>query len=337
MACLPARYAWGRSLRDGYSPSVGPRGSAQSFRLTNMPIHHNPMPDPTIPAMIKPGVWALFAVLCVLSATSWIVPRDGVYPVLEQQGLMFGLVGLIALCFVRRSNWPRAWWRIAVAGVGFFGISVVATEVVRGSVGEISRSALFALAPVVVVLAMVTADASSGARRLLVPALVGIGGLWLLLPLDFSSSVRGRLMTLLVGTVVVGVGVCSVWLYRLLSGAGLASAVAVIGLVNAVFLLGCAAVRGELVACGLASVVSLSSLVDAVEVVLLVWLLREMPPVRFAARFLVIPLVTILESYVVMRPEGTARMVFGTVLLAVGAGALLLLRDVDEDAVLSLR
>jgi hypothetical protein len=84
-------------------------------------------------------------------------------------------------------------------------------------------------------------------------------------------------------------------------------------------------------------VVSISSLVDAVEVLLLVWLLQEMSPMRFAARYLVIPLLTVLESYVLMRPEWTIRMGFGTVLLAVGAGMLLFWEAGEEDTVLSLR
>jgi hypothetical protein len=82
---------------------------------------------------------------------------------------------------------------------------------------------------------------------------------------------------------------------------------------------------------------SIASLVDLVEVLLIVWLLREMPPIRFAARYLVIPLLTVLESYVVMRPEWTVRMGFGTVLLAAGAGMLLFLKAGEEEAVLSLR
>jgi prepilin signal peptidase PulO-like enzyme (type II secretory pathway) len=77
--------------------------------------------------------------------------------------------------------------------------------------------------------------------------------------------------------------------------------------------------------------------VDVVEVWLIVWLLREMPPVRFAARYLVIPLVTVLESFVLMRPEWTVRMVFGTFLLAAGAGALLFWKVAEEETVLSLR
>ena len=80
-----------------------------------------------------------------------------------------------------------------------------------------------------------------------------------------------------------------------------------------------------------------ASLVDVVEVLLIVWLVREMPPVSFASRYLVIPLVTVLESYVVMRPEWTVRMGFGTVLLAAGAGMLLFLKAGEEETMLSLR
>jgi drug/metabolite transporter (DMT)-like permease len=77
--------------------------------------------------------------------------------------------------------------------------------------------------------------------------------------------------------------------------------------------------------------------VDVSEVLLIVWLLREMRPVRFAARYLVIPLLTVLEGYVLMRPELTVRMVFGAGLLAAGAGMLLFLKASEEETILSLR
>jgi drug/metabolite transporter (DMT)-like permease len=290
--------------------------------------------------MVPRSVWIAFGLLCLLSATAWVVPYAGEQlPGLERQGLLFGAVGLAALCFTGCRQVVRAGWRLAVAGVGFFGLPILIVEAARGSVGEISRSALFAMVPVVVVLVIVTGSTAGGARRLLIPALVGLGGLLLLLPLDFSTSMRGQAMLGLISAAVVVVGVCSVWLFRVLDGMELPEAAAGIGLANALFLLVCGAVRGELVWnwSGLASVASLSSLVDVVEIVLIVWLLREMPPARFAARYLLIPLVTIVESFIVMRPQWTARMGFGTMLLAVGAAALLLLKDVDEDAVLSFR
>jgi hypothetical protein len=285
-------------------------------------------------------VWIAFAAVCVLSAMSWVVPRAEGLPALELQGLRYGLIGLVALLLGRgRIRFGRVGLQVAAAGVGFFGVPMVIGEWARVGVPEISRSALFALVPVVVVMAVAAGEEEHGVRRFLVPALVGLGGLLLLLPLEFSGSLRGRLMQCAVCLAVVGVGLSSVWLYRLLRGMALAEALAIVCFSNALFLLVCSAVRGEFVwrLIGLASVVSLSSLVDVTEVVLLVWLLREMMPVRFAARYLVIPLLTLLESYALMRPELTVRVVSGVVLLAAGAGMLLALNLGEEETMLSLR
>jgi drug/metabolite transporter (DMT)-like permease len=298
-------------------------------------------------------LWIAFAALCILSGTSWAIPDDvpeGL-PRLEQQGLLFGAIGVIALLVAGREVWLRIgnlqWARLAAVSVAFFGVPVVVAEYARGSVPAISRSALFAMVPVVVVMVVATGDVAGdltgreerGAMRFLVPALAGLGGLLLLLPLEFSGSVRGWVMLGAVCAAVILVGLASVWLYRVLRGIRFAAAVAVVGLANAVFLLGWSVAHEAMVWrwSGLASIVSISSLVDVVEVLLLVWLLREMTPVRFAARYLVIPLLTVLESYVLMRPEWTIRIGFGTALLAAGAGTLLFLKDGEEDTVLSLR
>jgi drug/metabolite transporter (DMT)-like permease len=294
-------------------------------------------------------LWIAFAVLCILSGTSWAIPNGttGELSPLEQQGLLFGVVGLIALLFAGRGPWHRmralAFAKLAAAAVGFFGVPVVVAEYARGSVPAISRSALFAMVPIVVVLTVAAGDVTGGeersARHALVPALAGLGGLLLLLPLQFSGPLRGWVMLGFVCVAVVLAGLASVWLYRLLRGIGLAAAIAVVGTANAVFLLVCSVVREDVVWrwSGLASAVSISSFVDVIEVLLIVWLLRGMQPVRFAARYLVIPLLTVLESYVLMRPEWTVRMGFGTVLLTAGAGALLFLKAGEEETMLSLR
>jgi len=295
-------------------------------------------------------VWIAFAALCILSGSSWAIPLEmsGGLPPLEQQGLLFGVIGLAGLLLADRGVWSRVVGlqrlRLAAAAVFFFGVPMVVAEYAGGSVPGISRSALFAMVPVVVVVLVVAAGEAMGreergARRFLVPALAGLGGLLLLLPLEFSGSVRGWVMVAVVCGTVILVGLASVWLYRLLRGISFAEAVAVAGLANAVFLLSWSVVREEFVWrwSGLASVVSISSLVDLVEVLLIVWLLREMPPIRFASRYLMIPLLTVLESFVLIRPELTARMWFGTALLAAGAGMLLFLKAGEEETVLSLR
>lgn len=289
---------------------------------------------------MRRAVWIAFAAVCVLSATSWIVPRSEGLPALELQGIRYGLIGAVAFFEARgQVRFGGVGLRVAAAGVGFFGVPMAVGEWARFGVPEISRSALFAIVPVVVVMVVAAGDEERGVRRFLIPALVGLGGLLLLLPLQFSGSVRGRLMQAGVCLAVVLVGLSSVWLFWLLRGWTLAEALAVVCLSNAMFLLVCGAVRDELVLqwSELASVVSLSSLVDLVEVVLLVWLLREMMPVRFASRYLVIPLLTLSEGYGLIRPELTVRVIGGMVLLAAGAGMLLFLKAGEEVTMLSLR
>jgi drug/metabolite transporter (DMT)-like permease len=294
-------------------------------------------------------LWIAFAGLCILSGTSWAIPRGTAdeLPPLEQQSLIFGVIGIIAFLLAGRIGWSRGRWlryvRLGAAAVGLFGVQSVVAEYARSSVPSISRSALFAAVPVVVVLGVAAGDATGkeerGARQFLMPALAGWGGLLLLLPLEFSGSVRGWVVLAVVCAAVVVAGLASVWLYRLLRGLFFAESVAVVGIANAAFLLFWGAVRGDILwrGSGLVSLVSISSLVDVVEVLLIVWLLREMSPVRFSARYLVIPLLLVLESYVVMRPEWTVRMGFGTALLAVGAGVLLFWKAGEDETGLSLR
>ena len=105
-------------------------------------------------------------VLCVLSGTSWAIPAElsGGLPPLEQQGVLFGVIGLTALLFAGRGVWSGGRWpeyvRLAAAGVGFFGVPIVVAEYARGSVPVISRSALFALVPVVVVMAVASGESA---------------------------------------------------------------------------------------------------------------------------------------------------------------------------------
>src|SRR5580692_2464783 len=102
---------------------------------------------------MRRAVWVAFAAVCVLSASSWIVPRSEDLPALELQAIRYGLIGLVAL-FVGSVRLPLRGTavRVAVAGVGFFGIPTMVVEWARAGVAETSRIALFAMVPVVVVM-----------------------------------------------------------------------------------------------------------------------------------------------------------------------------------------
>jgi drug/metabolite transporter (DMT)-like permease len=297
---------------------------------------------------MKRSVWLTFGALCLLSSSAWVAEPFGAstLPSLERQSLVYFVVGLAALLFSSRSSLLRTkqqpWAAASLASLGFFAIPTLAIEFASGAVPEITRSALFAMVPIVVVVVLTAVEAGGpaehNARRSLAPALVGLGGLLLLLPLSFTNSPRGNARIAVICTAVIMAGIASVWLYRLLPQFELSVAVAVVCLANAVLLLICAWASGATVwdRSSLMSLLSWSSLVDVIEVLLLLWLLRRMPPVHFASRYLFIPLLTVLEAYVLLRPELTLKIGAGAILLAAGAGSLLL-QHPAEDEVVSLR
>ena len=113
-------------------------------------------------------------------------------------------------------------------------------------------------------------------------------------------------------------------------------ALAVVGLSNALFLAACNLLSGGSWS-GVLSLISVPSLRYLLELVLLVWLLREMSPVRLAARYLVVPLLAVLEGVAILRPAFTVRMGAGLVLLVGGTGYILLSRRQNSDEALSIR
>jgi drug/metabolite transporter (DMT)-like permease len=293
-----------------------------------------------------------FAALCLLSASSWIAaPLDNsTLPSLERQGLLYAAIGLISLLLSGKKLWSRNQAKAsiqtsiqsALIGLLFFGLPAVAIELASGAVPSISRSALFALVPIVVIVTLASGSARSsgeGARRLLTPALVAAGGLLLLLPLSFSPGAHANLMLAILSAAVILSGIAAVRLYRLLQTVPFLHSAALICLPNAILLL----IADRIIhphswsLADLASLVSVSSLIDLAEILLLLWLLRAMPPIRFAARYLLIPLLTVIEGYVLLRPSITLRITSGAILLVTGTAALFLLEPSDEESVLSLR
>ena len=200
------------------------------------------------------SVWLTFGALCLLSASAWIAtPYDtSTLPSLESQGLLYAAIGLIALLISRRQPWSRNQIRssaqLALAGLMFFGLPAAAIELASGSVPAISRSALFSMVPIVVILAITSGEArEAGARRLLPPTLVGVGGLLLLLPLDFSGTTRGTIILAVLCAAVIVSGISAVWLFRLLHNVTPSRAAALICLPTAAFLLACSRLNDPLV------------------------------------------------------------------------------------------
>ncbi|WP_348268660.1 hypothetical protein P8936_05405 [Edaphobacter paludis] len=291
-------------------------------------------------------IWIAFGALCVMLSSSWLLPAEDLNALpIAQQGCFYGVVGLAAGMLSYRQLWGRLkrreWLCLQLAGLSvlLLGLPTVLSEWVRDGMSDISRAALFALVPFVVVVVAAARELEPGVRRFFVPALIGFGGALLLLPFNFPMSVRGQAMFGVLLLVIVLVGFASEWIYRLLRGFGMMEALAVICLSNAVFLAAChfAGLPFAESWSGASALISIHSLYSLLELLLLVWLLREMTPVRLAARYLVVPLFTVLEGLVFLRPAPTVRMGAGLVLLVFGVGYILFSRGGDSDAVLSIR
>jgi drug/metabolite transporter (DMT)-like permease len=310
-------------------------------------------PAHSIPARSRPvmkrSLWIAFGCLCLVSSSAWALApfESSTLPPLERLALLYLAIGLCALLASGSSWWHRMRQRssahLAFASIMFFGFPALAIELASGSVPEITRSALFAMVPVVVAIVIAASEAGTpgenSARRSLLPALAGLDGLLLLLPLNLPGSVRGRLMLAVICSAVILVGISSVRLYRLLQGFKPANAAALMCISNAVFLLAYGLVRRTFIwhISDLVSFVSVSSLINLIEIVLLLWLVRNLSPVPFAARFLIIPLLTVLEAYVLLHPRLTLRISTGVALLIVGAGMLVFANPNRDEVPLSLR
>lgn len=307
--------------------------------------------QPSERPQIRWTIWAAFAGLCLLVSSSRLLPvvaADSLSSI-PQQSCFYGLAGLIALLIAGPRLWNRIkqrellWLQLAGVSILLLGMSAVVSEWARDGVSDITQAALFALVPFLVVVVAMGREPivceEFGVRRFFAPALAGFGGVLLLLPFNLPASLRGRIMFGALLIAIVLVGIASEWIYRLLRGFEMMEAFSIVCLSNAVFLAVCSFANLPSAGSwsGASSLISLSSLCYLLELLLLVWLLREMHPVRLAARFLVVPLFTIVEGLAILRPAPTVRMAAGLILLAGGAGYLLLSKIRDSDAVLSIR
>lgn len=295
---------------------------------------------------IRATGWVAFAALCLLVANAWLLPAQ---PDVSPAGQIFfyGVIGLAALLHSRRRLWARRMregtgWLLAAAGASVLLLGLPATLNAWGqeTLPDVSRAALFGLTPFVVVVVAAGSETLSrdepGVWRFFVPALAAFAGALLLLSFSFPLSSEGRVTMAVVLLAVALAGFASAWMYRLLHAAGMTEALAVVCLANAAFY----AVfrlpfdRGW---SGVSSLLSIASLYRVTELLLLVWLLRRMSPVRLAVRYLAVPLLIAMEGFVILRPPWTVRMGVGLALLAGGAAYVLLSRSSDSDSVLSIR
>lgn len=288
------------------------------------------------------ALWG-FAGFCLLSGSGWVLrqvwPSKIEWPFASC--IHYALIACAAFVVVAlRTRWKGCTVRrlVALAGVGVCLLVVpsIALNVAAGEVSEFAIATIFCAAPLMTVLVAGLWGADVGdatrARGLMVPALVGLGGALLLFPMSNPGSLHGWVMLAMVAAACAVIAAASVLIHPLLQGVGVAEAVAMIALACAAALAVWATLRGwpPMGARQAAGEVLRGAVFDLPEIWLLVWLMREVPPARLSARFLLAPLVTVLERYTAARVGLDWRQIVAAALICAGA-AMLLFRDEPEE------
>ncbi len=283
-----------------------------------------------------------FLALCLWAGSAWLYDLflPGVLTGLPRSALHNGVlaVGCFACAIWRREPTPKlhAWARLSVAGFFLFAVPEV---VVAGASAHLSQSTevlVFLLVPVVVVFWVGQQSAVFGAGgdtlRGLFPTLAGLGGAALTLPFSLPSSPMGRLWLAALVSSAIAAGIAAVAAHRLLAEISLPQAGSVFFGVACLLATGFCWMNWP----GVPKVTSATLLFEGLRLLLVdgpilllgLSLLREMQPVAFSSRLLLVPAVTVLEGIVAERPEvgwygwvGLALLVGCGVILVAGTDA----------------
>jgi drug/metabolite transporter (DMT)-like permease len=286
---------------------------------------------------MKGKVGVGFVALCLWAGSAWLYDliSPGVLTGLPRTALHNGLVALgcfgWAVWHRDRSPAPRAVAKLAAGAVFMFALPEIVLAGASAHVTQSTEVLVFMLVPAVVVFWLGQQSAAFGADggslRGLVPALSGLGGAALILPFSLPSSWMGRLWLAALVVSAIAAGVAAVAMHRLLAKISLARAGSVVFGVSSLLTASFAAIDWHglpaFSSSGLACEVLRLLLIDGPILLLGLWLLREMRPVAFSARLLLVPAVTLLEGVVAERPEVGWYGWLG-LLLTVGSAVVLL-------------
>ncbi len=282
-------------------------------------------------------VFMVFAILCAWESSEWLFPALSLDPV------PFGIVSAVAcavmagLALVWRGKLGKMDRRdlcVGAYGAGALalpGLMLVIAQ--RFFAVEVAVAALAGVPVVVVVMLQAGATADEPAAEALLPALMGLAGALLLIPVRLPANTTGWIGFGLDLAAVLCAGIFGVLGHRKARVAPLRSAVASVAAGNAVVFAGGAALlflggsaRLQTASVPGAGTMAGDLLVTMLTVLGTIVLLRGMAPLGFAARFLLIPLLGAVEAYALLRPSVSFRAVVGALLML--AAVVRLLRGV---------
>ncbi len=197
-----------------------------------------------------------------------------------------------------------------------------------------TEALVFALTPVPVIFFVSQRAAGFGAQEsplgLLTPALAGVAGAALLLPFHLPSSGAGRTWLLALLVTAAASAWAAVQLHRQLAGMPVLRAAAIFS--ASIFLLSAPLSFGQTahISSAIRAELLHTLLFDGPVTLLTVWLLRELSPVAFSSRCLLSIFITIVEGYLLLRPETSWTTALGLLLL-LSSGAWLLVAGSGEE------
>jgi drug/metabolite transporter (DMT)-like permease len=263
-------------------------------------------------------------------------------PPFARSGLHLALLGVASalLAVFRRSVWPRGRQILdaALIGLGLFGAPTVLANLSSSTIPDLSRVALFSLAPVFAValepyLGRLTEAQSKAGLLAALGCVIGTLGVF---PLSIPRTLgaAGGFLAVILSVACVAAANC--WAVRLVSnlpkGSG-ATVAAIAGATSAGALLICSGLsEGAWSNRALEPELVWSLEVELPALLLLFWLMRRMSAVRMTTRFVVTPLLVNVVVLILLRPAVNLRSALGLLLIAISAGWLLSAREEETES-----
>ena len=284
---------------------------------------------------MKPRTALAFAALCLLSGSAWMI--DQFYPEIlsgplrtaAHDGFLAILFALASLRSRRKRLTQRLWLELALCGIALFALPIILATGSGGKVASLTIILISTSIPAIVVFltAQTVFGGDDNPMRLLLPALCGLGGASLLLPFTWPVSLSGEVWFIAIILSAILSALAAIHLHRILPRAGILHALTVLCVSAAIASALCYRVGYSPILAWTHTQLLIELLrtliLEAPIFFLLIYLIREMNPIAISARYVLIPLITIIESYLVERPHAEWTTFVGVLLMAFSAAILI--------------